>query len=371
MRGSAEIVRQLTIASLRDPTHVLDGSPDEVDLTLRLTRRARLHARLAARIRDAGLFDGQPPVIRDQLESALVTAEARERLARWELDRISWALADGPPCPVVVLKGCAYLLLGLPNAQGRIFADVDLLVPEASLRDVESCLTEQGWRPAEVSEYDDRYYRAWAHELPPMRHVERDVEVDLHHNILMRSARLRPSSVLMLDQVRAAPGSDYFVLAPVDMVLHAMTHLMFGSEMDDALRELVDIDGLLRYFGEHEPGFWSALWPRAEQLDLARAAYYGLRYASRWMGTPVPEPVLRASVAGAPSALVRALMDSLVPRALFPPHPEDAGGDIHVARWLLYLRAHWVRMPPLMLARHLGYKAYLRWKGAFASGRVT
>jgi hypothetical protein len=64
-------------------------------------------------------------------------------------------------------------------------------------------------------------------------------------------------------------------------------------------------------------------------------------------------------------------MDSLVPMALFPPHPEDAGGDIHVARWLLYLRAHWVRMPPLMLARHLGYKAYLRWKGTFASGRVT
>jgi hypothetical protein len=47
------------------------------------------------------------------------------------------------------------------------------------------------------------------------------------------------------------------------------------------------------------------------------------------------------------------------------------GGDIHVARWLLYLRAHWVRMPPLMLARHLSYKAYLRWTGAFASGRVT
>ena len=41
MRGSAEIVRQLTIASLRDPNSVLDGFPDEVDLTLRLTRRAQ------------------------------------------------------------------------------------------------------------------------------------------------------------------------------------------------------------------------------------------------------------------------------------------------------------------------------------------
>jgi hypothetical protein len=359
------------IASLQAPTDVLAGSPDDIDLTLRISRRARLHARLASRLRDAGLLDRQPTVVRDQLESALVSAQGRERLARWELDRLAWALADVPSIPLVVLKGCAYMLLGLPNAQGRTFADVDLLVPESSLREVESRLSERGWRPAEISDYDERYYRAWAHELPPMRHVEREVEVDLHHNILMRTARLSPSSVLMLEEVRPVPQSRYFVLAPVDMVLHAMTHLMFGSEMDDALRELVDIDGLLRHFGEHEPGFWSAFWPRAEQLDLARPSYYGLRYASRWLRTPVPDDVLDASKAGAPRAPIRALMDRLVPGALFPPHPDEPGRGIRFARWCLYLRSHWIRMPPLMLARHLAYKSYQRWRGPTPAGRVT
>ena len=257
------------------------------------------------------------------------------------------------------------------NARGRIFADVDLLIPESNLREAEHRLTERGWRPTELSSYDDRYYRSWAHELPPMRHAERDVEVDLHHNILMRSARLKPSSALILEQVRPVPQSGYFVLSPVDMVLHAMTHLMFGSEMDDALRELVDIDDLLRHFGEHEPGFWSAFWPRAEQLDLARAAYYGLRYANRWLGTPVPEEVLNDSTAGAPSALIRQLMDRLVPAALFPLHPDTPGRAIRIARWCLYLRAHWVRMPPFMLARHLAYKLYLRCTGQATAGRVT
>ena len=371
MRDSAEIVRRSMITALQAPMNVLDCSPDDVDLTIRLTRRARLHARLASILREAGRLDGLSPVVRDQFESALVNAQARERLARWELDRIAWALEDGPSGPVVVLKGCAYLLLGLPNARGRIFADVDLLVPEASLSDVEARLAERGWRPAEVSDYDDRYYRAWAHELPPLRHVERDVEVDLHHNILMRCARLKPSSVLMLDQARPVPHSSYFVLAPVDMVLHAMTHLMFGSEMDDSLRELVDIDSLLRHFAEHESGFWSTFWSRAEQLDLGRAAYYGLRYANRLLGTPVPEKVLSASSAGSPPAPVRAVMDYLVPRALFPPHPDHPGRDIQAARWCLYVRSHWVRMPPLMLARHLAYKLYLHSKGSSSASRVT
>ncbi len=371
MPASTEVARRLVTASLRAPADVLAGSPDTIDLTLRLLRRARLHARLASCLHDAGLIDGQPPVLRDQLESALVNAQGRERSARWELDRVAWALADLPDVPLVVLKGCAYMLLGLPNSRGRTFADVDFLVPEARLHEVESRLTERGWRPAEISDYDEHYYRTWAHELPPMRHVEREIEVDLHHGILMRTARLKPSSALLLEEVRSVPQSRFFVLAPVDMVLHAMTHLMFGSEMDDALRELVDIDVMLRHFSEHEPGFWRRFWPRAEQLDLARPAYYGLRYANRWLGTPVPLQVLAASRKGAPLPLVRSLMDRLTPLALFPPDAPEPAAGTRFARWCMYVRSHWVRMPPFMLARHLAHKLHRRWMGARIADRVT
>ena len=44
-----------------------------------------------------------------------------------------------PDTPVIVLKGCAYLLARLPNAVGRMLADVDLLVAERDL-DVAQCL---------------------------------------------------------------------------------------------------------------------------------------------------------------------------------------------------------------------------------------
>ena len=40
-------------------------------------------------------------------------------------------------------------------------------------------LVEQGWQGTKLSPYDQHYYRAWTHELPPLVHVEREVEADL------------------------------------------------------------------------------------------------------------------------------------------------------------------------------------------------
>ena len=286
--GQQRLARTLVLAALRDPLSVPALPPPDLDLTLRLMRRLRLLGRLAWQLRAAGVLDSLPDVVTDQLLSALVLCESRVRSARWELDRVAWALRDRGEVPLVALKGCAYLLACTPNSLGRTFADVDLLVPEDHLPSVEKRLRDYGWAGKEVTPYDDLYYRRWAHELPPMLHAEREVEVDLHHGILMRTARLKPSPVLLFESAREVQGSPYKVLAPADMVLHAIVHLFHGGEMDDALRDLVDIDELLRHFGATEAGFWSTFWGRAEALDLARPAYYGLRYARGDPGYPDP-----------------------------------------------------------------------------------
>lgn len=358
------LVRARVLGLLRDPGSIARLTASELDLGLRVMRRARLLGRLAWQLREQGFPDALPRTALDQLLSALVSVEAYQRVARWELDRLAWALPDVPEVPVVALKGCAYLLAGLPNARGRSFADVDLLAPRARLGAVEARLKEHGWQGAELSPYDERYYRTWAHELPPMRHAERDFEVDLHHNIVMTTARFRPPAELLLQASRIVPGSRFRVLAPVDMVLHAMTHLMYGDDLADALRELVDIDEMLRHYGTHEPGFWPAFWPRATQLQLMRPAFYGLRYARRWLDTPVPEAVMQASHSTAPPAWTVAAMDRLVPLALLPPHPDRPARRIGLARQLLYLRSHWVRMPAALLVRHLAHKLAMRRGGA-------
>jgi len=359
--ASEALVRRLAAAALADPASLRALSPRELDLTIRLLRRARLLGRLAWRLRELDLTDTFAHPVPDILASALVGSEARARVARWELDRVAWALGDEAPAPLVVLKGGAYLLTGTPNAAGRMFADVDLLVSQAELRKTEARLHAMGWQGTTLTPYDERYYRDWAHELPPMTHREREVEIDLHHNILMSTARLRPDARLLVEAARQVPGTVYSVLAPEDMTLHAMTHLFYSGEMDDGLRELVDIHDLLSHFGEHEPGFWQRFWRRAEQLDLARPAFYGLRYAHRFLGTQVPDAVREASAAGAPPAPVLALMDRLVPLALFPPHPDVLSRWVALARFGLFVRSHWVRMPPLMLARHLGHKFRVRY----------
>lgn len=359
-RAARREVRSLLLGALHDPVASVGLPPAAFDLTIRLLRRAQLLGRYASRLDAAGVLDRLQPVVRDLLESALVSAQARVRVARWELDRIAWAMEDTPQVPLVALKGCAYLLAATPNAEGRSFGDVDLLALESDLPIVESVLQAHGWNSATLSAYDDYYYRHWAHELPPMSHRERGVEVDLHHNIVMRTARLKVASDMLMADSRAVPGSRFRVLAPVDICLHAMTHLMYSGEMEDGLRELVDVADLLAHYGQHEPGFWQAFWPRARQLDLTRPAWYAVRHAQRLLHVPVPAHAQAEAATYAPSMAVQALMDRLLTSVMFPPHPDLPGSDSPAAKLLLFMRQHWVRMPPLMLARHLATKVWFR-----------
>jgi len=350
----AEVRRLLDLVIARPKTvPALDAR--EMDLALRLTRRARLLGRLADALRERSA-DSLPAVVTDQLDSAAVMVEARKRLALWELDRIDWALGPDWRAPLVAMKGCAYLLRDLPNSRGRVFADVDLMTDEAYLVDLEKRLNERGWRTATLTPYDDDYYRKWTHELPPLTHETREIEVDLHHNLMPRTARLKPDGGKLIERSRPVPGSRYRVLADEDMVLHAMTHLMFGDDLADKLRELVDISDLLEYFSARDPEFWERLIQRAGELDLQRPAFYALRYAHRLLDARIPEAVLLESKAWAPPGLVLSLMDRLAPRALYPQHPDKHSRATEIARFLLYIRSHWIRMPPWLLAYHLAYK---------------
>jgi len=241
-----------------------------------------------------------------------------------------------------------------------MFADVDLLVAERDLAPVEQALLEHGWESTKLSAYDQQYYRMWTHELPPMVHIEREVELDLHHNILPRMARLKPRAELLLQASVPIDGQPFTRLSDVDVILHAMAHLMFDSGLEDALRDLVDIDDLLGHFAARDPDLWTKLLERAVELDLARPAFYALRYAQRLLDTPVPADALRRSQRGAPPAPIVWLMDRLVPLALYPQHPDRPSHTAELARLLLYVRSLWIRMPPLLLARHLLYKLYVR-----------
>jgi hypothetical protein len=349
----------LLLAALRDPA-VLPGYSDGAwDQLVRLGRSADLLARLAVTARQAGVWDRLPSAPRRHLSSALKLAQRQRRELDFELEHVADALAENG-VPVVLLKGAAYAASGLDASRGRLLSDVDILVPCASLQATEMALMLSGWITTKRDPYDQRYYRTWMHELPPMRHVRRGTTLDVHHALLPLTARLQPGTDRLLARARRLrPGSCLHVLAPHDMVLHSAAHLMHEGEFERGLRGLVDLDALLREFGA-QPGFWTGLVPRAVELDLVRPLFYALRYTIGFLQTPVPSALLE-SLAQAPGAHPGRwglrLMDAAFRRVLRPVNPLAADRWTPLARAFLYLRGHWLRMPPGLLLLHLSRKA--------------
>ncbi len=105
-----------------------------------------------------------------------------------------------------------------------------------------------------------------------------------------------------------------------------------------------------------ENGFWPALTLLVAKLSVTRPLYYALRYVLPIVDTPVPAHVLREAEVGR-RLRSAGLTDALFVRTLKAPCAGKADRLAALARGSLYLRAHWLRMPPLPLARHLTVKA--------------
>ncbi|MDQ1921948.1 nucleotidyltransferase domain-containing protein [Massilia pseudoviolaceinigra] len=355
----------LLLQLLRQPARGATLTLAEWDLLLRQAASARLEASLHGLLDEHGAAGAIPPQARRHLDWAGVHAERHANAVRFEVAQIGAALA-ATGVPLILLKGGAYAMARLAAARGRLFSDIDILVPKAQLAQVEAALMLHGWTTVAQDAYDQRYYRTWMHELPPMKHARRASVIDVHHAILPETARLRPdparlraAAVALAPEGKAVPGqAPVQVLAPADMVLHSAVHLFYDGEFDHGLRDLLDLHRLLMGLGA-TPGFWETLPARAAELELGRPLFYALRYCARLLHTPVPESALAAARPAGPGAPLLALMDSLFLRALLPNHPSCGDRWSAGARFLLYIRGNWLRMPPILLARHLFHKAFI------------
>ena len=348
----------LILQALREPEALLSLSLPDWDLLIRQARRANLLARICILLDERGLLEQVPAKPREHLEWSRTISERHIQAVHWEITLIRKALAK-VGVPVILLKGAAYVMAKLPSAKGRLFSDIDIIVPKGSLNAVEAALMLHGWAATHHDAYDQRYYRTWMHELPPMQHIKRMTVIDVHHAILPETAALHPDSARLLAAAQLLDGyDDLKVFAPVDMVLHSAVHLFHNDQLDQGLRDLVDIDSLLRHFN-NLPAFWPNLAARAQELELSRPLFYALRYAILFMETPIPLDIVEASQIGRPNLLTLIFTDQLFKRALMPVHNSCSDWLTGAARQLVYIRATWLRMSPLLLARHLFHKAFI------------
>lgn len=346
------------LALLAEPSKAQGLFVLEWDELVRLARMGSVASVLQARLDAAGVLDAIPAPVARQLRSERTLAEYRIQMTRWNLSHLEEVL--GPlGIDLVLLKGSAYIAMSAPWGLGRLTGDVDVMVRASEIGRAEAALRAAGWRFGQIDDYDERYYREWSHELPPLLHPDRAMPVDLHHTILPVTSRLRPDAAALFDASLPLHGSCFRVLSPEDQVLHTCCHLFEDSDMWQQMRDLLDLDAMLRARAD-DAGFDDRLLRSATHHGLERPLYYGLRYAGRYMGTPVPRRTAACvASAAAPSRPVAVLMDALVSRSLLPASPDQPhGAGRRWAKRALKARHLARRFPPGLLLRHLATKLF-------------
>lgn len=332
---------------LQDGTRLTQLDLPQWDRVIRHARAAGLLGRLRVAAADADVLERLPESVVRHLESAWLLAERQRESACWEIERMHSILYPAG-IPVVLLKGAAYAFTGHPAARGRTFQDIDILVPQGALKDVERLLGSDGWARKQVTPHDRRYYEEWMHEIPPMRHLQRGTNLDLHHAITPPVGRYPVDSAALLEKAHAIPGwDDLYVLSPEDQLLHAIAHLFLEEEFGMGYRDMVDLRLLYRAGLSADPDFPSSVSARARKLGLHRALSQAGNALAEVLEFETP---LRAR---------RGLIDALFRQVLLPDHPDLHRPGRSVAAFLLYLRGHTLKLPLRLLLPHLAYKALL------------
>lgn len=340
------------LVALTRPEAMLRFSPAHWDRIIPQARSAGLLGRLAALAEQAGLADRLPIRIWHALEAGLAFSDRQALAVHHELGKLDVTLAR-LGIPVLVLKGAAYLAGCMAPARGRLMSDIDILVAKAGIPEVEAALMRDGWISDHQDAYDHRYYREWMHELPPMRHVLRGTVLDVHHNLLPETARIKTRPDLVIAASVPLPDRDCLRIPCLpDLILHSATHLMHEGEWEHGLRDLADLHALIGTGIPAADEFWAILAERARSLGLERPLHYALRLLETFLELPRLPFSLPP-----PPPWTGALTYRLLASGVGSHHRDCRSPLTGPALFLLYVRSHWLRMPGHLLVPHLVHKA--------------
>jgi len=362
MAASTVDARTLLLRLVSHPESADFLSQEQWDLLIRQAMRAGVPARLCFQLDEIGALELVPEPARRHLEAARTVALKHQRDVRWEVSCVRRVLAESG-VPITLLKGAAYVMADLPPARGRLFNDIDFMVPRNRIEEVEQILIDADWVSVVKDSYNQQYYRRWTHQIPPLQHYKRNTVLDVHHTIIEVTSRAAVDArALAAESLPLREDPQLRVLAPADMLLHSALHLFASGELDRGLRDLLDLSDLLQYFGT-VPGFWETLTERAETLGLTMPLYLTLRYRQLLLDLPPPEAMEATLHRWHPTPGMRSIRDALFTRALLPDHDSCNGPFTGLARWLIFVRAHYLRMPLYLLLPHLLRKSFYHPEG--------
>ena len=340
------------ITALKTPLAMSTFTLAQWDLVIPQARAAGLLGRLAALVIQNKQIVPLPKSVWHAMEASLALATRQEISVRYELRQLDAALAK-LNTPVIVLKGAAYIATDSSASAGRLMTDIDILVGKPAIHETEAALMLAGWLSNHHDAYDQRYYRQWMHEIPPMQHIRRGTILDVHHNLLPETARIQTRPDLII--ASAVPLSGMACLrAPseLDMILHSATHLMHEGEWHHGLRDLSDLFTMIMAESDQRSDFWPALEDRAQELKLERPLFLALKQLSRIFGMEIP------SLQFHNQHFLDPILHGLLTRGILSFHSSCRSALTSLSELALYARSHGLRMPLHLLMPHLLYKAF-------------
>ncbi|WNO62191.1 nucleotidyltransferase family protein [Rheinheimera sp. MMS21-TC3] len=190
-----------------------------------------------------------PAVVAKHLNAGAKYADKQQQSLFYELLLLE-DLAAELDFPCLLLKGAAYRALALPMSYGRLFSDIDILVPEKSFLTMRSKLFFQGFYEPQISDYDRHYYMKWSHQSPPVQHFERHTVIDLHHQIYPTASALKLNIAPFFKRAVQISGSNLYLPCIEHLFIHAAVHLFFQEETHRTVKDIIDINQLFNHVME-------------------------------------------------------------------------------------------------------------------------
>lgn len=312
-------------------------------------RHEKLLARFYLLLKEQGKTKFLPYNVQRHCKNAEILAAKQRSVVLCETQALKQAIGNDTPF-LLMLKGAAYTLCDNNAALGRVFSDIDVLVPKNVISKVESRLAIQGWLSKDLDDYDEKYYRQWAHEIPPMQHGTRGTVLDLHHN-LVPVVSGKAIDIKKFVEVTQREVNGVLTLNDAGMFYHSTIHLFFNDDYSSAFRDMTDLWLLVR---DQDENFYHKLFTLCSDFGFEKESVIALyllqlRYdvtLPDWVSCFVEESVGKMS----------AWEVKLLSRVTEPKHGLLLSGERNVLNALAEARGHLLKMPIHILVYHTAMK---------------
>jgi len=326
-----------------------DMSPVDWENIIRVALASSVLSRLAANF-ESKYGSTIPIYVIEQFEAINRHSALLKQQVCFEAMELAQHISKTSSQPAIFLKGAAYVLSGDSVGEGRIFSDIDILVKKEDLPNIERRLQAFAWFPNYSDEYDQKYYREWAHEIPPLIQANRGTVLDVHHNLIPPISGRAPDISLFLSDIRTVAGG-YHMLSPHAMTLHSVIHLFYQEEFIHGYRDLSDLH-LLVTSNSKNSQYWRALLALAQETKFSVELFYACRYLNKIFGTEIANNVIEPLSNSAPGKIRLKVLDWMFTRVLLPRHSLINKRFTSLAHRAAFIRGHWIKMPFHILCIH-------------------